>query len=339
MLVLQPFVQADLGLMMFKPGKSLLSELVKMSQGNRVLIMPLPDELVNVPSGKLDRPVVNCHPRSALDSEELQSFFANSEVQRRLGNDFEFWLKRIPHCQLSDGDYCDSNLTICQKEQGALRICWHHDNQERAKPTVQAEAIAMRNLYIWATARIKVQLKLDARHSLSLPEIGWWSIKNRVFELLPSRVAEKLLAKRNCSRSVMVGGKRDTDDRFQKSPSDTVRELSKPLIEMLVDDQPPAMFMSRPKAITWQSEKYLKFVRSLPCVVTGQTENVVAHHLIGHGEGKLGGKAHDLFTMPLTADEHRRFHDDPKGWEARNGSQLYHVKQTIKTALNLGGLY
>jgi hypothetical protein len=65
---------------------------------------------------------------------------------------------------------------------------------------------------------------------------------------------------------------------------------------------------------------------------------VVAHHLIGHGEGEMGGKTHDLFTMPLTVDEHRRFHDDPKGWEEQNGSQLYWVKQTIKKGLELGAL-
>ncbi|WP_240798165.1 DUF968 domain-containing protein [Vibrio sp. H11] len=52
----------------------------------------------------------------------------------------------------------------------------------------------------------------------------------------------------------------------------------------------------------------------------------------------MGGKTHDLFTIPLAADEHRRFHDDPRGWEARHGSQLFYVKQTIKRTLELGAL-
>ncbi len=53
----------------------------------------------------------------------------------------------------------------------------------------------------------------------------------------------------------------------------------------------------------------------MPCVVTGKT--------------------HDMLTFPLTADEHRKFHDDPKIWEAKHGSQLFYVKQTIKRALEL----
>ncbi|WP_282476500.1 DUF968 domain-containing protein [Vibrio sp. ABG19] len=68
------------------------------------------------------------------------------------------------------------------------------------------------------------------------------------------------------------------------------------------------------------------------------TEDVVAHKLIGHGEGNMGGKTHDLFTIPLAADEHHRFHHDPREWEARHGSQLFYVKQTIKRALEFGAL-
>jgi hypothetical protein len=52
----------------------------------------------------------------------------------------------------------------------------------------------------------------------------------------------------------------------------------------------------------------------------------------------MGGKTHDLFTMPLAADEHRRFHDDPKGWEEQNGSQLFHVKNVLRRALELGAV-
>lgn len=116
----------------------------------------------------------------------------------------------------------------------------------------------------------------------------------------------------------------------------------KPVKKFEIDAEPPAMFMERPKASTWQSEAYLKFVRSLPCIITGRkasdTDPVVAHHLIGHGEGKMGGKAHDLFTMPMLASEHQRFHHDPKAWEQQYGSQLQHVKATIKKALDMGAV-
>lgn len=70
--------------------------------------------------------------------------------------------------------------------------------------------------------------------------------------------------------------------------------------------------------------------------MTGKTEGVVAHHLIGHGEGMMGAKTHDLLTSPLTVEEHHKFHDDPKGWAEKHGSQLFYVKQTIKRASELG---
>lgn len=329
MLVLQPFLQPDLGLMMFKPGKTLLSELTKMSQGNRLVVMPLPAELVDVPSGKLNRLVFPDSSKPLTEDEFLLEFFTNPEVLKRLGGDFYQWLERIPHCQLSDGEYCDKNLTFLDYSVGAIRLCWHHDNQERANMSQNGQKIAKRNLLLWGHASIVRSLKLPKNHALTYPELGWWSIRNGVYQFLPQAVLDKLL------------GTRNNDDyfaRFEMSNEEKLNELVKPVLELVVDPEPPAMFMARPKEIVWRSEKYLQFVRSLPCVVTGRTDGVVAHHLIGHGEGKMGGKTHDLFTMPLTAEEHRRFHDDPKRWEARNGSQLMHVKNVLKRALELGAL-
>lgn len=82
MIVLQPFLQPDLGLMMFKPGKTLLTELVKMSQGNRLVVMSLPEELVNVPSGKVNRPAISHESKSLVDDKRLLEFFNNAEVQK-----------------------------------------------------------------------------------------------------------------------------------------------------------------------------------------------------------------------------------------------------------------
>jgi hypothetical protein len=329
MLVLQPFLQADLGLMMFKPGKTLLSELAKMSQGNRLVVMPLPAELVDVPSGKLHRPIFQERSKPLIEDERLLEFFTKPDVVKRLGGGFYQWLERIPHCQLSDGEYCDKNLTMLDYSVGAIRLCWHHDNQERLTMSDKGRQIAKRNLLLWAHASVVRSLNFPQGHALTLPELGWWSIKNSVYQDLPNSVLNQLV------------GTKHSDEyftRFEPAPDTKMESLVKPVIEFIVDPEPPAMFMARPKEIKWRSEKYLKFVRSLPCVVTGRTEGVVAHHLIGHGEGEMGGKTHDLFTMPLTVDEHRRFHDDPKGWEDRNGSQLTHIKNVIGRALGIGAL-
>ncbi|KLV08651.1 DUF968 domain-containing protein [Photobacterium ganghwense] len=334
MLVLQPFLQPDLGLMMFKPGKTLLSELAKMSQGNRLVVMPLPEELVNVPSGKLNSPVFPDNSKSLVEDERLLEFFTHPAVQNRLGN-FYHWLERIPHCQLSDSEYCDKNLTFLDYASGAIRLCWHHDNQERINPTEKGRAIARRNVILWGLEAVKRKLRLD--RAVSLPELCWWSVVNGVYECLPRSVVDEMFGLRPKPKSDTFTLRRESDERFDLDTKALLADRVKP-IQFKIDDEPPAMYMARPKELIWRSEKYLKFVRSLPCVITGQTENVVAHHLIGHGEGKMGGKTHDLFTIPLEANEHRRFHDDPKAWEERHGSQLGYVKATLKRALELGAL-
>lgn len=335
MLILKPFLQPDLGLMMFKPGKTLLTELVKMSQGNRLVVMPLPEELVNAPSGKVSCPVIpDGSTRSLVDDERLLEFFLNEEVQKRLGN-FYHWLNRIPHCQLSDGEYCDKNLTFLDYAQGAARLCWHHDNEERKNPTEQSRTIAKRNIMLWGLDGVKKQLSLE--HPVSIPELCWWSVVNNVSQHLPRPLVDEAFGVKPVKKPDTLHVRRESDVRYSL---DSVSVLSDRIkkIEFDIDDEPPAMFMARPKELTWHSEKYLKFVRSLPCVITGRTEGVVAHHLIGHGEGKMAAKAHDLFTFPMTAEEHRKFHDDPKGWEAQHDSQLFYVKQTIKKALELGAI-
>lgn len=335
MLVLQPFLQADLGIVMFKPGKTLLSELVKMSQGNRLVVMPLPDELVNVPSGKFNKPLLSSGDKSLVKDHRLAEFFMHPEVQKRLGG-FNYWLERIPHCQLSDDGYCDKNLTTLDLASGGVRLCWHHDNHERATPTERCQEIAKRNVMLWAMERICYQLKLEQGHSLTLAEVCWWSVVNAVYEYLPKPIVDEVFG---VKPKKLTGEliRRESDDRYYVDSKDLLRDRVKK-VELIVDDEPPALCMARPKELTWHCEKYLKFVRSLPCVITGKTTDVVAHHLIGHGEGKTGAKAHDLFTMPLHINEHRRFHDDPKKWEAQHGSQLFYVKQTIKKALDFGAL-
>ena len=61
------------------------------------------------------------------------------------------------------------------------------------------------------------------------------------------------------------------------------------------------------------SQKYLAFVKTLPCCHTGNY-GVDAHHIIGIGMGKMGGKNHDITTMPLTREVHNEVHKDPKAW-------------------------
>lgn len=61
-------------------------------------------------------------------------------------------------------------------------------------------------------------------------------------------------------------------------------------------------------------DEHLKFIRSLPCVVTGNTEGVEAAHISFEEPryGKLGRgygtKEDDSWAVPLSAEEHRLQH-------------------------------
>ncbi|MGV3000766.1 DUF968 domain-containing protein [Vibrio sp. E150_018] len=339
MLVLKPFIQHDLGLVMLKPGKSLLDELTRMSNGNRLLISSLPKELVNVPSGKINVPVIpDSSTKSLVDDERLLEFFLNAEVQKRLGS-FYHWLESIPHCQLSDGEFCDKNLTFLDCKHGAVRLCWHHDNQERANLSERSRVQAKENVMAWGVGTVSRRLGFTGSHTLTLPELCWWSVKEGVYQHLPQSVVEQMFGIKPKKKEPTPIRKREHDPRFDVDVEELLENKAKQ-VKLIIDDNPPAMHMKRPKQLTWQSEKYLKFIRSLPCCATGRhgtdSDPVVAHHLIGHGEGKMGGKAHDLFTMPMLASVHQEFHHDPKTWEAKHGSQLFFVKQTLKRALDVG---
>jgi Protein of unknown function (DUF968) len=64
-----------------------------------------------------------------------------------------------------------------------------------------------------------------------------------------------------------------------------------------------------------QHPKYLKFVRGLPCAVSGRTYGVESAHTGSHG---LSQKASDLDAIPL----HREFHT--------RGKYSYHVLGRVR---------
>ena len=78
-----------------------------------------------------------------------------------------------------------------------------------------------------------------------------------------------------------------------------------------------------------RSRAYLKFVDSLPSVQSGQ-RGCTHHHIIACGlGGVMAGKVSDLFTFPLTPDEHQALHADVDKWEQEFGLQCLHVLRTL----------
>jgi hypothetical protein len=90
-----------------------------------------------------------------------------------------------------------------------------------------------------------------------------------------------------------------------------------------------------PKDKPWRSKKYLAWVRTQPCVVSGGKAH--AHHIIGHGYSTMGSKPSDMLTFPLSPYDHDLLHHHGwREWERVHGSQLLHVLRTIDRAIKQG---
>ena len=58
----------------------------------------------------------------------------------------------------------------------------------------------------------------------------------------------------------------------------------------------------------YRSRKYLEWVRSRACCVTGSYCNVVAHHVRMYGSGGTGIKPSDYMAVPLSTEAHATLH-------------------------------
>lgn len=109
----------------------------------------------------------------------------------------------------------------------------------------------------------------------------------------------------------------------------------KQILKLAVDPEPPASLMLKPKLQRWTNDKYLQWVKSQPCCVCNSIAHD-AHHLIGYGQGGMGTKAHDLFTIPLCRIHHDELHKDKTEWERVHGSQLVLLFQFLDRSIGLG---
>jgi len=275
---------------------------------------------------------------------ELASALLHPAIVKAAGG--ELALRSVGQCLIGDGCVGDTVTT----EMGGLPLplCWHHDNEYRDgqlpfNPAQHAAAIA-RALLTRVAGWCGVQLaQLQAR------DLCWWASVYKVQGYLPIAVVRHAcrLPPLEPERVLVPGrGYRETDARFRVNKEalleqDPLAELrakirTKPAVKS-IDPDPPMLHIPRPKMKRWESANYLAFVRQLPCVVTGQTEGVEAHHVIGHGLSVMGSKANDAMAFPLCHDAHMELHN--KGWqqwEKTHGSQLVHVAMTLNKAAGLG---
>ncbi|EJM1150554.1 TPA: DUF968 domain-containing protein, partial [Escherichia coli] len=111
----------------------------------------------------------------------------------------------------------------------------------------------------------------------------------------------------------------------------------KTVVSIAVDPESPESFMKRPKRRRWVNEKYTRWVKTQPCACCGKPADD-PHHLIGHGQGGMGTKSHDIFTLPLCREHHNELHADPLAFEEKHGSQVDLIFRFLDHAFATGVL-
>jgi len=92
-----------------------------------------------------------------------------------------------------------------------------------------------------------------------------------------------------------------------------------------------------PKTKSFRSEKYKKYVRSLPCIVCGYPCSE-PHHVRSASNAGTGVKPSDLWAVPLCQLHHAEFHHYGKEtFYSRHGLDIYKVLfETIKGYVEKG---
>lgn len=313
--LLTPFIQQELGVVILKPGAELLPYL-----SSRLLVATEPEEFKSLPSGRLpstDQQLAN-DPR-------LLPFFEQERVINAAGGPrvLEAWVKQLKECQWHDPDDTHvQNLTTLRYGQRSIRLCWHHDNKLREHTLPRLDQLATGNLITWIISTVCSHFRLPEGHQLTMPELCWWAVVNEVSDLLPDSIARASL--RMLPVVTKSGPTRESDITWTPNPTQIIEtkvEQVKKVLALKIDDEPPASFMRIPKRQRWENKKWLKWVKSQQCCGCGSSADD-PHHIIGHGQGGMGTKAHDLFTIPLCRICHDALHADMHAWEAEHGSQV-----------------
>ncbi|CQR14343.1 TPA: DUF968 domain-containing protein [Yersinia enterocolitica] len=329
--LLTPFIQQELGVVILKPGAELLPYL-----SGRLLVATEPDEFKALPSGRL--PTTD---QQLANDPRLLPFFEHERVINAAGGPrvLEAWVKQLKECQWHDPD--DShvqNLTTLRYGQRSIRLCWHHDNKLREHTLPRLDQLATSNLITWIISTVCSHFRLPEGHQLTMPELCWWAVVNEVSDLLPDSIARASL--RMLPAVMKSGPTRESDITWTPNPTQIIEnkvEQVKKVLALKIDDEPPASFIRIPKRQRWENKKWLKWVKSQQCCGCGSSADD-PHHIIGHGQGGMGTKAHDLFTIPLCRLCHEALHADMHTWEAEHGSQVVLWFHFMDRSISIGAM-
>ncbi len=274
---------------------------------------------------------------SRFINKSLLPFFSDERVIRAAGGAgalSDWLLRHVKSCQWPHGDYHHSETVIHRYGAGAMVLCWHCDNQLRDQFTERLESMATDNCARWVLSVVRRDLGFDDSHVVTMPELCWWLIRNDLADALPESAARKAL---RLPKPVVPSVTRESDLVPSVPATSIIQDKAKKVLVLKVDPESPESFMLRPKRRRWVNEKYTRWVKTQPCACCGKPADD-AHHLIGHGQGGMGTKAHDLFVLPLCRKHHDELHADTVVFEEKYGSQLELIFRFIDRALAIGVL-
>ncbi|CTU31219.1 putative prophage protein [Escherichia coli] len=194
--------------------------------------------------------------------------------------------------------------------------------------------MATDNCAHWVLSVVRRDLDFNDNHAVTMPELCWWLVRNDLADALPESAARKAL---RLPKSVLPSVTRESDLVPSVPATSIIQDKAKKVLALKVDPESPESFMLRPKRRRWVNEQYTRWVKTQPCACCGKPADD-PHHLIGHGQGGMGTKAHDLFVLPLCRKHHDELHADTVAFEEKYGSQLELIFRFIDRALAIGVL-
>ncbi|EKH3288652.1 DUF968 domain-containing protein [Escherichia coli] len=345
--LLRPVLVPELGLVIVKPGRESMSAF----HNGRILVEAEPKNMRDLPSG-----VVPAVRQPLAEDKTLLPFFSDERVIRAAGGAgalSDWLLRHVKSCQWPHGDYHHSETVIHRYGTGAMVLCWHCDNQLRDQTSESLDQLAQQNLVAWMIDVIRHAISGTQERELSLAELSWWAACNQVVDALPEAVARRSLGLpaekiRSVYReSDIVPGEQTAISILKQRTKNIALPLhvhqqqnppqKKTVVSIAVDPESPESFMKRPKHRRWVNEKYTRWVKTQPCACCGKPADD-PHHLIGHGQGGMGTKAHDIFTLPLCREHHNELHADPLAFEEKHGSQVDLIFRFLDHAFATGVL-
>lgn len=328
--ILTPDVANKTGIVLFKPG----SDLIPMFR-ERVLVCTLPRDMSHLPAG-----LVNSSSQPLLDDATLKVFFADDRVIKAAGGweIHDAWVQQIRACQYREKDsFHHHDYTTLRTDFGSLCLCYSCDNSCRLNgvPGI-LENVAAVNLAQWIIDSGCIQMGLGSDHQMTLPELCWWACLNDVIDLIPESHARRVLrmTKPLAATGPMPEAWIDLAPSAQQMIQEAA-EVVKKVLAISIDPESPQSYMARPKRLRWSNEKYTRWVKAQPCACCNKPADD-PHHIIGHGQGGMGTKAHDLFVIPLCRAHHDELHRDMRAFEEKYGSQLELLVRFLDHSIAVG---